>query len=361
MGSVDTAALRAAANKLGGYGEQFQKEVLPGMQDAQVPGVAFPLMATGLQSAYERGYGAGDLCTRVCADSFKTLNLALVRVANYYETQDQKDAHQFGPVTAPPVPEARAYDGSVSGADAIPSTVGEYAAAAGMGLAVGAFLSASAFLASSSAEVGAAATVFVVSLSIWGCLADPLPWGPAHDGWDAIEQVLGKAAVQAPKQGGKVVDEAGWKGEGPEAFQKYVEGPLSDALGGIQTLSGGMKEICGSCSRNLWMGILIYIATTLAIAAFCLLLSFDPEPASRAAAKWAMILSWVGIVLNLGIQMMGIWDVTGVAVDMIDTGFRAIEGAMLNDNDQMDAATIALKATDTQQIQDWTKWEPKAG
>jgi hypothetical protein len=359
MGEVDTSKLRSAAGAYGHYASEFREKVLPGMAQAQVPGVAFPMVAGSLQAAYQEAYIAADLFTRSAADTLTTLNLALVRVANYYETQDRKDANQFGPVNAPPVPQPRAYDGGAGGVDIAATIAGGALAVGGVELGIAMLFHSAKFLASSVAEVGAAAAVVAISLAAIGTLADPLPWDPAHAGWDDIESVLAMAGVEVPGYGAKIVDEAGWKGEGPEAFQAFVEGKFSDAFGSANSLSAGLKEICGSCGRNLWLGIGIFVSTTIAAGMSCLLLSFDPEPGTRAAAKWAVVISWALLIVNLALQMFGVWDVFGVAIDMIKTAYRNLHAAMMNDQRELDANTIALKATDTERIQDWTKWQPK--
>ncbi len=359
MTEVDTTALRAAATVYGTYSTDFQNRVLPGLTAAGLPAMAFPALAHQLQSAYQEAWVAADLFCRTAADSFKTLNLALTRVANCYEAQDQKNANQFGPVTAPPVPTARAYDDSFDLGDWTSAAARGAIMSAGVGTALWMLFTHSSYLATSVAEVGAAFTVLAISGSAIGTLSDPLPWGPAHGGWDTIEQVLSLAATQVPAQGAKIVDDAGWKGAGPEAFKGYVEDKISGALDSANGLAAGMKEIAGSCGRNLWLGIGIYLATTIAAAAACMVLSFDPEPATRAAAKWALTLSWVGMIVNLALQMFGVWDVFGVAIDMIKTGYRGLHASMMNDDRQLDADSIALKTSDTERIQDWTGWEPK--
>jgi uncharacterized protein YukE len=353
---VDTSALREAATTFGKGADALRDHAIPAIGRAALPPFALPALDMGYGSNYEQAYSGVDLAAHLTANVMGTIGLALTRVANHYQGQDDKNAQMFHgqPIPPPAVPSPATMQAHGDGWDvarAVTITVAESHAVPAM-LAV-----ALAGLGVSSARAGGAAIVFPFGIFCLANLRDPLPHLGAADGWNEVEGVFADVAADMQKMVHLVTATANWQGDGANAFNSYVTNILAPMVGSAKGLAADMKVSSYEAAAALASALVLFIVATYTAITTCLAADADPEPLSATAIILATLGMWTSFIIEIVIEMVTTFVLLGIGAATIASAYKELHSWLKDQNDKLDGRSASLSPTDTTTIQDWNGWK----
>jgi hypothetical protein len=349
--TVETEALRHAAQGFTRFGRDLNDKVLPAMSRCTLPSADIPAVDLGFRQAYAQSWEAMDLAAKAAAGSMLTIGNALTMVANHYEGQDNENARMFHgqPIPPPTAPAPEAMDGGGSVLEGL-ADAGEVVGA------VAILMYVTVELCLASALIGALMIVQPVGIFCIVNLKDPVPYFTAAGGWSDIEQVLSDAAAQVPKLAAQVTSDAKWSGDAADAFTSYVSNDLAPVLGAMQGLAASMKQMLIQTGFALLVAIGAYVIGTLEAAKVVEAADADPEPVSRESIGLSAIAVWLPYVMGITADLLSTFGDMAIASSTIESALRSLKSQLSEQDGKIQSGTLTLSPARTTAIQSWQGW-----